>query len=483
MGRLAHALLRTGEASRVIVVVPRNHLKTQLARAFARVGIDLESRWISGSGVPYDVAGLVLTYQQVATSAGSLARHVDAGTLVCCDEIHHCADDASWGESLRRAFDGAGHRLLVSGTPLRTDRYPLPWVPYDGDGRYIPGAEYGYEQAVSDGVCRPLVVRLADGAARWIDAGGSERVASLTDELDEARRAEALRTFISAEGSLRGLLAEGVETLRGLRAAGDADAGGLVVAADQNHARRIAALMQEAFGVEASLVLSDDGAEAAEEIDRFARGRSPWLVAVHMVSEGVDIPRLRVGVYASTVTTETYWEQFLGRFVRAGDDGGTPLTAYVCAPADATLAGYAYRVAAAARAGVRRRRSLRAQTVGDGPGERSSLFRPIDGSVDNVGEVPLGGAGAVIASPAPMTESGQADTFLSPTERKDRIRKRLHRKVNALAVRLRIEPHKIHGTLRYRCGALPPSQASLEMLERREREVDRWLAGRYDGKT
>ena len=49
---------------------------------------------------------------------------------------------------------------------------------------------------------------------------------------------------------------------------------------------------------------------------RFAAGPTPWLVAVRMVSEGVDIPRLRVGVYATTTTTELFFRQAVGRFVR-----------------------------------------------------------------------------------------------------------------------------------------------------------------------
>ena len=48
----------------------------------------------------------------------------------------------------------------------------------------------------------------------------------------------------------------------------------------------------------------------------FARGRTEWLVAVRMVSEGVDIPRLRVGVFATTTTTDLFFRQAVGRFVR-----------------------------------------------------------------------------------------------------------------------------------------------------------------------
>src|SRR5207253_107685 len=63
------------------------------------------------------------------------------------------------------------------------------------------------------------------------------------------------------------------------------------------------------------VVTSDDPA-ASERIASFAAGTSDWLVAVRMVSEGVDIPRLRVGVYATTTTTELFFRQAVGRFVR-----------------------------------------------------------------------------------------------------------------------------------------------------------------------
>jgi hypothetical protein len=41
------------------------------------------------------------------------------------------------------------------------------------------------------------------------------------------------------------------------------------------------------------------------------------MVAVRMVSEGVDIPRLAVGVYATTTSTPLFFAQAVGRFVRA----------------------------------------------------------------------------------------------------------------------------------------------------------------------
>ena len=42
-----------------------------------------------------------------------------------------------------------------------------------------------------------------------------------------------------------------------------------------------------------------------------------------MVSEGVDVPRLAVGVYATTTSTQLFFAQAIGRFVRARKRGET----------------------------------------------------------------------------------------------------------------------------------------------------------------
>jgi hypothetical protein len=62
------------------------------------------------------------------------------------------------------------------------------------------------------------------------------------------------------------------------------------------------------------------------------------MVAVRMVSEGVDVPRLAVGVYATSVSTPLYFAQAIGRFVRARRRGET---ASVFLPSVPVLLGFA----------------------------------------------------------------------------------------------------------------------------------------------
>ena len=71
-------------------------------------------------------------------------------------------------------------------------------------------------------------------------------------------------------------------------------------------------LFKAEFGVDAVVATSDDP-ESTGRIAEFRDSSDPWLVAVRMVSEGVDLPRLRVGDYvecadaANASTCRAFW--------------------------------------------------------------------------------------------------------------------------------------------------------------------------------
>jgi hypothetical protein len=85
------------------------------------------------------------------------------------------------------------------------------------------------------------------------------------------------------------------------------------------------------------VVLSDDPT-ASKKISTFGSSTARWMVAVRMVSEGVDVPRLAVGVYATSVSTPLFFAQAVGRFVRARKRGET---ASVFVPSVPVLLGFA----------------------------------------------------------------------------------------------------------------------------------------------
>jgi hypothetical protein len=75
-------------------------------------------------------------------------------------------------------------------------------------------------------------------------------------------------------------------------------------------------MLRELTGKAATVVLSDDP-KASTRIAKFSESDDKWMVAVRMVSEGVDVPRLAVGVYATSISTPLFFAQAVGRFVRA----------------------------------------------------------------------------------------------------------------------------------------------------------------------
>ena len=223
----------------------------------------------------------------------------------------------SWGTALRTAFDGAARRLSLSGTPFRSDARAIPFVRYDDDRRCAPDFMYGYADAVGDDVCRPLAFRLLDATLRW-RVDGQESIAAFADELEPTDDARRLRTAIDPATPLLPRMLRDADALLAKARAVVPDAAGLVLCDDRAHARATAALLRTVAGEKPVVVVSDE-AGAHARIDRFARGGADaprWLVAVNMVSEGVDVPRLVLAAYATVRRTDLFFRQAVGRVVR-----------------------------------------------------------------------------------------------------------------------------------------------------------------------
>jgi len=339
---------------RLIVVAPTQHLKHQWAdAAVERFGLHLEPEWSARDGaLPADMHGIVTTYQQVATSAAALAP-LARNAFVIFDEIHHAADDRSWGESIRHAFGDAAQRLSLSGTPFRSDTSAIPFVDYHLDEARAD-YEYGYGEALADGgVVRPVYFPRINGFMEWISPSGDVVAATFEDELPRELANQRLRTALSLEGEwLPTVLDQAHERLMELRRS-HPEAGGLIIAMDQAHATEIAALMARRHGVTPVVAVSDDP-DASGKIARFADTDQPWIVAVRMVSEGVDIPRLRIAVFATMTTTELFFRQAVGRVVR-WTRGVPRQKAFFFLPDDARLRHFAANLAEQRRHSLRKR--------------------------------------------------------------------------------------------------------------------------------
>lgn len=327
--RVAAELLADRTVDQITVVAPTEHLKHQWAQSAARAGIALDSRFSNSTGgTSGDYHGVVVTYAQVAAHPfRHRVRTENRRTLVVLDEIHHAGDAKSWGDATAEAFGDATRRLALTGTPFRSDDSQIPFVVYEPDESGFPKSRadhtYGYAEALADGVVRPVVFLAYSGEAHWRDSAGEEYSARLGEPLNAEQTARAWRTALDPAGDwISAVLRAADIRLRQKRASGMPDAGGLVIATDQDRARDYAELLEHISGERPALVLSDDPA-SSDRIAEFGKSTQPWMVAVRMVSEGVDVPRLAVGVYATSASTPLYFAQAIGRFVRARKPGET----------------------------------------------------------------------------------------------------------------------------------------------------------------
>ncbi|GAA1277995.1 DEAD/DEAH box helicase [Pseudonocardia aurantiaca] len=523
--RVAAELLADRVIEAITVVTPTEHLKYQWSQAGAQAGIAIDPEFRnSAGGTSSDYTGIAVTYAGVASHPLlHRARTDNRRTLVILDEVHHAGDARSWGDGVKEAFDGAARRLTLTGTPFRSDDNPIPFVDYvpDAEGALRSRADhsYGYAEALADGVVRPVVFLAYSGLSSWRTSAGEEITARLGEPMTAEQTGRAWRTALDPSGEwIPAVLSAADRRLTAHRVGGMPDAGGLVIATDQTTARAYAAILTEVTGTPPVIVLSDEQGASAR-IARFSESDDRWMVAVRMVSEGVDVPRLAVGVYATSASTPLFFAQAIGRFVRSRRPGET---ASVFVPSVPVLLGLASELEAQRdhvlgkphRAEEKWDDELlaQAQRQEDEPGEDEKPFTALGAqaeldqliyegtsfSADEEDYLGLPGllepeqvrtllnqrqkewltrsqrkaqaAAPVAPTPAPASERAQ----MSVRERLGALRKELNTLV-ALHHHRTKKPHGVvHSELRSLCGGPPTAMASIEQLEERIATLRSW---------
>jgi superfamily II DNA or RNA helicase len=489
---LAREGLRRGAIRSVLVACPTAPLTRQWARAAARLGLQLAPD-ARTARPPRDFSGVVVTYARLAKAPATWARGAGPDTLVIADEAHHLGEELAWGESFAAAFGGCARWLLLSGTPFRSDATPIPGVRYDADGLAEPDFSYSYADAVRDGICRPVCFVAYDGTLSW-QSGEDVIESSFETVLSKREAGRRYRTAISTElpDGLPRILREADNKLRELRRDGHGDAGGLCIAADSDHARQIAALLRGVTG-RAPVVVLHQEPRAAIKLAAFTDSREPWIVAVNMVSEGVDIPRLRVGVYATAAKTPLVFRQIVGRFVRILPR--RPLDpSWLYLPADPVLRGHAASVEEELRHALR----PPADASGEPELERSErrateptaqpAFVPLSADVAAQmtlfgppgGGTATGGQTARLLTPAPApiapapALNAPAPAPIAPApaptpaafERRAQLRSERHRLVSELTRRDGATHQEVNAWLNRKVKVASVQEATLEQLER-----------------
>lgn len=262
-------------------------------------------------------AGGVFTYQFLTSSKSADWSFLKRNRVFAVfDEIHHCGGQDielanSWGREILSTISiNVSYILAMTGTPWRTDQAPISLARYiEPDFIIKLDYEYGLARAINDNVCRLPEIILIDNDNLAVN---QKNYSSLSIAMAEAdlQYSRILNDF----EALSYTLSIAVKKLAEVRL-GQPDAGGLVVASSVDAAIRIQALLVSEFG-QSSVLVSYKENNSQEIIDNFRTSSTQWIVSVSMVSEGTDIPRLRVCAHLSTVRTELFYRQVLGRVLR-----------------------------------------------------------------------------------------------------------------------------------------------------------------------
>jgi superfamily II DNA or RNA helicase len=365
---IAKTLIEADEIERVIVIAPRAEVVNQWANDFL---------WVTGrfmgkvtardgdiSALDTDVCATWSAVQGLMPELQAVCR--SSRVLVICDEHHHAAVEATWGASAGSAFADAKFALVLTGTPIRSDGAEALWLAYDASGAIdhpVDGTyTLTYGEAVDLGYCRPVTfhrhegrfsVDLEDGSI--VPVSGRQpadlpkelrRIPGLQRALDFYKLActpqyEADGVTPQLNGYQATMIEYGSEKLTQLRHRMP-EAGGLVIAPSIEMADYMADLIERIEG-DRPVVVHSNAPNVESRIKAFRSTDKRWIVSVAMISEGVDIKRLRVLVYLPNALTELAFRQAIGRVVRTlGPEDDT--RAYVVMPSFETFEAYARRV-------------------------------------------------------------------------------------------------------------------------------------------
>ena len=298
------AALISARCTRVMVVVPTDALRTQLALKFYSLGILKDPRSVLlGAGVLRPIVGIlerrptavgevedlfkrcnvVVTTSALAGGCSDevQARMAEVCTHLFIDEAHH-AEAPTWKE-FKKVFKAHKRPILqFTATPFREDGVPL-----DGEIIYV----YPMRQAQRDGYFRQI-------------------------------RFSSVYSFNNARAD-RDIAAKVVEELR-------ADATGLHVAmarvSSQIRAAQVLKIYEERG--EFNPVMLHSGmkkADAQAARSQLDQGKSRIVVCVDMLGEGFDMPELKIAAFHDLRKSLAVTLQLAGRFTRARSDLGDPV--------------------------------------------------------------------------------------------------------------------------------------------------------------
>ena len=307
------------------VISPQENKKPEWREDFlAYFGIPIQLDYSSDTKIKKKIfKGAVMTYAGLNEST---AKEINKfckkhRVAVVFDEIHHLSESghSAWGTYAQLAFSNAGRVISLSGTFWREDKMKIPFLELGPKGYNIDFV-YSYADSINDGNSRKIQFSFYDPK---IDMRGQYSYNGLLSEIEKENKLNAAYRALVREKSidLADVIHHAYSKLQEIRRADMPNAGMILFAPDQRTAYLLQRWLESPqFNIESTVVTSEDQS-SSKEIQRFKDSDEECIIAVNMISEGVDIPRLRVGVYLSIYKTFLYFMQsIVGRTIRVTQD-------------------------------------------------------------------------------------------------------------------------------------------------------------------
>lgn len=360
----------SSEITHVIIVVPWKPILTSMKEAIGSLRLDVRegfhySRKMGVLQRPPDGDVTLDTYagicnQDTVDVLRSWKQSSGFRFLLVLDEIHHTNTvSGKWGPFASEIASLADKVLVMSGTYFRSDNRMIEFLKYDpeGDpnGRPVRDYQITYSECVAERYVRQVAFRWCDAELEIAKRGEDrvrKRMLSAINSSSHKQLSVAKREVLNADGiHVEWMINEAWFELRKMRTRWP-DAACLVVCqpggqgdseAEERAVHRIEKRIQALTGQTPVVVTSGD-ATSHGKLSHFRGDNSPFLCAIRMVSEGVDIPRVRMILFISYTDSEMLFRQIVGRSLRyiscAEDDS---VGALVILPKFPMMVGFAER--------------------------------------------------------------------------------------------------------------------------------------------
>jgi superfamily II DNA or RNA helicase len=378
---IAQTLIKEYGIDHILVLVPWQAIQGDIDKgmlgAFGEMGLDARDQFFSykrrqARQPRPEMDATIVLYQGICSQDTldtiSMWQADPRGFrfALICDEIHHTNEiNSKWGAFVEQLEDLAAYSIFMSGTFFRSDRIPISCIPPDAEGNPSKDYSYPYSRGVQDNVVRAVTTRNINAKVIFYDGGEDRQYEVDLSGISKRELAEAKKQVLDPNGECVKSMIQTVDQALMQTRSKFADAGCLFVCRpggsdnftedggefqEDKHVRIIARRIQEITGYVPTVVTYDDQ-DSLAKIARFRRGTDPYLVAVNMVSEGCDIPRLRAVAFCRYTNSEMLFRQIVGRALRMHVmEDGTAAQIYI--PAFPLLIEFAERLYKEAQEGI-----------------------------------------------------------------------------------------------------------------------------------